>query len=88
MNIMSFLEMNEYISKVSNDTLLIMCEEIYNWRYVKFELSLDSTLCRISREIKYPCIGEIEEAVVDEAHRRFKNIALLLVKDKPTYYFK
>lgn len=85
---MNFIEMNEYVSKLPSETLLTMCEEIYNWRYVKFELPLDSALCRFSRKVEYPYIGEIEKAVVDEAHRRFKNITLLLVKDKPTYYLK
>lgn len=83
---MNINEVYKHISELPNDDILLMCKEIYNRRYVDGKLPYSSIINAISVELDYPYLTEIEDAVVNEAHKRFGNVVLLLTKDEPNYY--
>lgn len=85
---MNIDEVCEHISKLSSDDTLSMCKEIYDWRYVDGKLPYSSLISLKSLELDCPFLTEIEDAVMNEAHNRFGQVVLLLMKDKPSYYIR
>lgn len=77
-----------YIKQQDSDKIISLCNEIYEWREKEGRLSIKSILYEFSVESDCPDIKLLENMIVEEAHKRFENIVLLLMKDAPMYYLK
>nr|DAV73165.1 MAG TPA: hypothetical protein [Caudoviricetes sp.] len=77
-----------YIKQQDSDKIISLCNEIYEWREKEGRLSIKSILYEFSVESDCPDIKLLENMIVEEAHKRFGNIVLLLMKDAPMYYLK
>jgi hypothetical protein len=77
-----------YIKQQDSDKIISLCNEIYEWREKEGRLSIKSILYEFSVESDCQDIKLLENMIVEEAHKRFGNIVLLLMKDAPMYYLK
>lgn len=64
---MTYGEMNNYITHVSDNDLVALCKSVYKFKNGN---------------------GALEYAITEEAHKRYKQIVLLLMKDAPSHYLK
>lgn len=77
-----------YIKQQDSDKIISLCNEIYEWREKEGRLPIRSILYEFSVESDCSDIKVLENMIVEEAHKRFGNIVLLLMKDAPMYYLK
>lgn len=77
-----------YIKQQDSDKIISLCNEIYEWREKEGKLPIKSILYEFSVESGCQNIRVLEDKILEEAHRRFGNIVLLLMKDAPKYYLK
>ncbi|WP_418851842.1 hypothetical protein [Prevotella sp.] len=77
-----------YIKQQDSDKIISLCNEIYEWREKEGRLPIKSILYEFSVESGCQNIRVLEDKILEEAHRRFGNIVLLLMKDAPKYYLK
>lgn len=77
-----------YIEQQDSDKIISLCEEIYEWREKEGKLPLKSILYEFSRESDCQDIRFLETEIVEEAHKRFGNVVLLLMKDNPKRYLR
>lgn len=77
-----------YIKQQDSDKIISLCNEIYEWREKEGRLPIKSILYEFSVESGCQNIRVLEDKVLEEAHKRFGNIVLLLMKDAPKYYLK
>lgn len=77
-----------YIKQQDSDKIISLCNEIYEWREKERRLPIKSILYEFSVESGCQNIRVLEDKILEEAHKRFGNIVLLLMKDAPKYYLK
>ena len=77
-----------YIKKQDSDKIISLCNELYEWREKEGRLPIKSILYEFSVESGCQNIRVLEDKILEEAHKRFGNIVLLLMKDAPKYYLK
>lgn len=77
-----------YIKQQDSDKIISLCNEIYEWREKEGRLPIKSILYKFSVESGCQNIRVLEDKIIEEAHKRFGNIVLLLMKDAPKYYLK
>lgn len=77
-----------YIKQQDSDKIISLCNEIYEWREKEGRLPIKSILYGFSVESGCQNIRVLEDKIIEEAHKRFGNIVLLLMKDAPKYYLK
>lgn len=81
-------EIQEYIKHMDENGLRNLCEDIYEWRYVRGTLRPDCFINQLAENIQYWEIREIEDIVLEVGAKRFRNVVLLLLKNRPTDYLK
>jgi len=81
--------MNKLIKNISDNDLIIMCNEIYEWKNTG-ALNQKGLLRKIfiAHEENYVSIRHLEEEVLTESHNRFKNVVKLLFVANPGLYVK
>lgn len=77
-----------YIKQQDSDKIISLCNEIYEWREKEGRLPIKSILYEFSVESGCQNIRVLEDKILEEAHKRFGNIVLLLMKDAQKYYLK
>ena len=81
--------MNKLIKDISDSDLIVMCNEIYEWKNTGV-LNQEGLLRKLfnEHEGKYVFVKNLEEEVLMEAHNRFKNVVKLLFVANPGLYVK
>lgn len=73
----------------TDDTVLIkLCNELYDYKYVSGKLPQDGVVNTIANGFEEWNLDKLEKIITDEATSRYENIALLLIKNNPTNFFK
>lgn len=73
----------------TDDTVLIkLCNELYDYKYVSGKLPPDSVINTLTNGFEEWDLEKLEKIITDEATQRYENIALLLIKNNPTNFFK
>lgn len=67
---------------LSDDKLIEMCDEIFEWKYNLGILPDESPLRQLADETNMSVRG-LEENILNEASHRFKKLILLLMLDRP-----
>ncbi|WP_206459377.1 hypothetical protein [Anaerovorax sp. IOR16] len=81
----------ELAKNLSNDILIQMCNEIYDWKNGNGDL-LDGifrvTFLKLYDDKKYSDIRDFENDILIEAHERFGKIVKGLFVDRPRLYLR
>lgn len=85
---MTYEEMNNYIAHVSDNDLVAMCKSVYKFKNGDGVLDPNSTLKILAENLQLRNVYDLEYAITEEAHRRYEQIVLLLMKDAPSHYLK
>lgn len=85
---MTYGEMSNYITHVSDNDLIALCKSVYDWKYKSKKLEDTSTLKILAENLQFSDIEALSYTVTEEAHKRYEQIVLLLMKDAPTHYLK
>lgn len=85
---MTYGEMNNYITHISGNDLVALCKSVYEFKNGNGVLEPTSTLKILSENLQLPDVRALEYAITEEAHKRYKPIVLLLMKDAPAHYLK
>lgn len=85
---MTYGEMESYIAHVSDNDLIALCKSVYKFKNGNGVLEQTSTLKILSENLQFPDVRALECAITEEAHKRYKQIVLLLMKDAPEHYLK
>ena len=79
-------KLEAYITNLKTDTLVEMCDEIYDWRKTG-TLSSDSKIERVAIFLGVEC-RELEEIVIRILTTRLKKTVYMLFSDNPTEFLK
>ena len=71
-----------YVEKMSDQEIVTMCNEIYNWKYVTGCLDENSMLRNKSKNLEHTSAYMLSQDIIDEAAKRFGTIVLLLISDR------
>lgn len=85
---MTYGEMKNYIAHVSDNDLVALCKSVYKLKNKEGVLEPTYTLKILSENLQFSDVRELEYAITEEAHKRYKQIVLLLMKDAPSHYLK
>lgn len=85
---MTYGEMENYIAHVGDNDLIALCKSVYKFKNGNGVLEQTSTLKILSENLQFPDVRALECAITEEAHKRYEQIVLLLMKDAPTHYLK
>lgn len=85
---MTYEEMNNYIAHVSDNDLVALCKSVYEFKNGNGVLEPNSTLKILAENLQFRNVCDLEYAITEEAHRRYEQIVLLLMKDAPSHYLK
>ncbi len=85
---MTYGEMNNYITHVSDDDLVALCKSVYEFKNGNGILEPTSTLKILAENLQFSDVRVLEYAIIEEAHKRYEQIVLLLMKDAPAHYLK
>lgn len=85
---MTYGEMENYIVHVSDNDLIALCKSVYKFKNGNGVLEQTSTLKILSENLQFPDVRALECAITEEAHKRYEQIVLLLMKDAPAHYLK
>lgn len=85
---MTYGEMENYIVHVSDNDLIALCKSVYKFKNGNGVLKQTSTLKILSENLQFPDVRALECAITEEAHKRYEQIVLLLMKDAPAHYLK
>lgn len=73
----------------TDDTVLIkLCNELYDYKYVSGKLPPNGVINTIANDFEEWDLDKLEKIITNEATKRYENIALLLIKNNPTNFFK
>lgn len=73
----------------TDDTVLIkLCNELYDYKYVSGKLPPNGVINTIANSFEEWNLDKLEKIITNEATKRYENIALLLIKNNPTNFFK
>lgn len=78
----------QYLHDLEDITLLKMCQELYDWKYISGKIDTYSAINDFANAINEWDLSKLETWILDEATKRYENIALLLIKNNPTDFFK
>jgi hypothetical protein len=84
---MTYGEMENFVMNMDDKKIIDICENIYYWRETG-TLGEGTVLSKLAKESNFPDVKMIETLVISEAHTRYKNLVLLLMKDMPSNYMK
>ena len=85
---MTYGEMSNYIAHVSDNDLVALCKSVYEFKNGNGVLESTSTLKILSENLQFPDVKALEYVIIEEAHKRYKQIVLLFMKDAPAHYLK
>ncbi len=85
---MTYGEMENYIAHVSDNDLVALCKSVYEFKNGNGVLKPTSTLKILAENLQFPDVRVLEYAITEEAHERYGQIVLLLMKDAPAEYLK
>ena len=85
---MTYGEMNNYITHVSDNDLIALCKSIYEFKSGNGVLESTSALKILAENLQFSNVRMLECVVTEEAHKRYGHIVLLLMKDAPAQYLK
>lgn len=71
-----------FAEELSDDKLIEMCNEIFEWKHHRGTLPDESSLRQLSNELDMP-VRTLEENILNEATHRFRELVLLLMLDRP-----
>lgn len=83
-----FKELNDYIKTLPNNKLIILCNEIYGWKYEIGEFPENSAFNSLSKKFNYSNGRAIQNSIIEEALRRYRRLSLLLIKESPTHFLQ
>lgn len=76
-----------FASSLSNDDLIKVCSEVLRWKHTTGCLPEGSILKKLADEAHME-IRDAEAEIISEAHKRFKDVVLLLMSEDPYKYLK
>ena len=76
-----------FASSLSNDDLIKVCSEVLRWKHTTGCLPEESILKKLANEVHME-IRDAEAEIISEAHKRFKDVVLLLMSEDPYKYLK
>lgn len=85
---MTYGEMNNYIVHVSDNDLVALCKSVYEFKNGNGVLEPNSTLKILAENLQFSDVRVLEYTIIEEAHKRYEQIVLLLMKDAPAHYLK
>lgn len=85
---MTYEEVSNYIAHVSDNDLVALCKSVYKFKNGNGVLELTSTLKILAENCRFSDVRALEYAITEEAHKRYEQIVLLLMKDAPAHYLK
>ena len=85
---MTYGEMNNYIAHVSDNDFVALRKSVYKFKNEDGVLEPTSTLKILAENLQFPDVRALEYAITEEAHKRYGQIVLLLMKDAPAHYLK
>ena len=80
---MTYGEMNNYITHVSDNDLVALCKSVYEFKNGNGALEPTSTLKILAENLQFSDIEALSDTVTEEAHKRYEQIVLLLMKNAP-----
>ena len=81
-------EMNNYITHISDNDLVALCKSVYEFKNGNGVLEPTSTLKILAENLQFSDVRALEYIIIEEAHKRYEQIVLLLMKDAPSHYLK
>ena len=75
------------LTELTNDDLIKACSEVLQWKHSTGCLPEGSILKKLADEAHME-IRDAEEEIISEAHKRFKDVVLLLMSEDPYKYLK
>ena len=85
---MTYEEVNNYITHVSDNDLVALCKSVYEFKNGNGVLEPTSTFKITAEILQFADVRMLECVITEEAHKRYGQIVLLLMKDAPKYYLK
>nr|DAE34405.1 MAG TPA: hypothetical protein [Caudoviricetes sp.] len=85
---MTYGEMNNYITHISDNDLVALCKSVYEFKNGNGVLEPTSTLKILAENLQFSDVRALEYIIIEEAHERYGQIVLLLMKDAPAEYLK
>jgi hypothetical protein len=85
---MTYGEMNNYITHVRDNDLVALCKSVYEFKNGNGVLEQTSTLKILAENLQFSDVRALEYTIIEEAHKRYEQIVLLLMKDAPAHYLK
>lgn len=77
-----------FIHETEDSVLIKLCNELYDYKYVSGKLPPDGVINTLTNGFEEWDLKKLEKIITDEATKRYENIALLLIKNNPTNFFK
>ena len=81
-------EANNYITHVSDNDLVALCKSVHEFKNGNGVLEPTSTLKILAENLQFSDVRMLECVITEEAHKRYSQVVLLLMKDAPKYYLK
>lgn len=85
---MTYGDMNNYIVHISDNDLVALCKSVYEFKNGNGVLEPTSTLKILAENLQFSDVRALEYIIIEEAHKRYEQIVLLLMKDAPSHYLK
>nr|DAU19898.1 MAG TPA: hypothetical protein [Caudoviricetes sp.] len=85
---MTYGEMSNYITHISDNDLVALCKSVYEFKNGNGVLEPTSTLKILAENLQFSDVRVLEYIIIEEAHKRYERIVLLLIKDAPSHYLK
>lgn len=83
-----YSELDNYLRDLPNNKLIILCNEIYEWKYEVGELPEKSVFDSLYKKFNLLDRKLIQNYITKEALRRYRRLSLLLIKESPTYFLQ
>lgn len=80
---MTYEEVNNYIAHVSDNDLVALCKSVYEFNNGNGVLEPTSTLKILAENLQFSDIEALSYTVTEEAHKRYEQIVLFLMKNAP-----
>lgn len=77
-----------FIHETDDTVLTKLCNELYDYKYVSGKLPPNGVINTIANGFEEWDLDKLEKIITNEATKRYENIALLLIKNNPTNFFK
>lgn len=85
---MTYGEMNNYIVHISDNDLVALYKSVYEFKNGDGALKFAPTLKILTENLQFSDVRALEYAITEEAHKRYGQIVLLLMKDASSHYLK